>query len=42
VSEGDATVLFGSALTVTLYALLVLGLIWVAASKIRARQSVDI
>ena len=42
VSEGDATVLFGSALTVTLYALLVLGLIWVAANKIRARQSVDI
>ena len=42
VSEGDASALFASGITLTLYALLALGIVWVAVSKIRGRARVDI
>jgi putative tricarboxylic transport membrane protein len=42
VSEGDATALVDSPLAISLYALLVLGLIWVGAQKVRNRSRVDI
>ena len=42
VSEGDVGALFDSTLAVSLYALLTLGVIWVAVSKIRGRAKVDI
>ena len=42
VSEGDATALIASPLAVTLYSLLILGLIWVGARAIRGRTKVDI
>ena len=42
VSEGDVGTLFDSTLALSLYGLLVLGAIWVAANKIRGRAKVDI
>jgi putative tricarboxylic transport membrane protein len=42
ISEGDPGALFSSGLTITLYCLLLLGLVWVAFSRLRNRAQADI
>jgi putative tricarboxylic transport membrane protein len=42
ISEGDPRALFSSGLTITLYCLLLLGLVWVAFSRLRNRARADI
>jgi putative tricarboxylic transport membrane protein len=42
ISEGDPGALFSSGLTITLYSLLLLGLVWVAFSRLRNRAQADI
>jgi putative tricarboxylic transport membrane protein len=42
ISEGDPRALFSSGLTITLYCLLLLGLVWVAFSRLRNRAQADI
>src|SRR3954447_10149985 len=42
ISEGDPGALFSSGLTITLYALLLLGLVWAVMTRLRNRARVDI
>jgi putative tricarboxylic transport membrane protein len=41
ISEGDVGALFSSGLTLTLYALLLLGLVWAVMTRLRNRARVD-
>ena len=42
ISEGDPGALFSSGLTITLYSLLLLGLVWAAMTRLRNRAQADI
>ncbi|TKV60589.1 tripartite tricarboxylate transporter permease [Nakamurella flava] len=42
ISEGDPSALFASGITLSLYGLLAVGIIWVAVQKLRTRAKVDI
>lgn len=42
ISEGDPGALFASGITLSLYGLLVVGILWVAVQKLRTRAKVDI
>ena len=42
ISEGDVGALFSLGLTLTLYALLLLGLVWAVMSRLRNRARADI
>ena len=41
VSEGDATVLVGSGITVVLYTLMIIAVVFSAVTKVRSRRRVD-